>query len=201
MKSPLSRSRLAIILLSVCPLLSAQDGRQQYVSDIINLSIREQPSNSAGTIGTVRSGERVTVLEVLGPESFARIRDQNGREGWVTARYLSDEPAARDQLQELRRALAAAEAETRELREQLQQAEARLEQAAPALALAGENESLRAAVAEAERQAATVLEHYNQQRAERQLLVTGAALIAVGVILGLLLPWLGRSRRRRYGDL
>lgn len=195
-------SRLAtVFILSVSSALSAQDGRPQYVSDVINLSIRDQPSNNAGTIGTVRSGERITVLEVLGPESFARIRDQNGREGWVTARYLTDEPAARDQLQALRRTLAAAEADARQLREQLQQAEARLGAAAPALALAGENEALRAAVAEAEQQTATVMQRYNQQRAERQLLVTGAALLSLGIVLGLLLPWLGRSRRRRYGEL
>jgi SH3 domain protein len=202
LKPSLSISRCATAcLLVVSPLLGAQEGRQQYVSDVIQLSIREQPSNSAGSIGTVRSGEQVTVLEVLGPESFARIRDRNGREGWVTARYLSDEPAAREQLQAVQRTLAAAEAETQQLRTQLQQAEARLAEAAPALALAGENEALRAAVADAEQQAATVLERYNQQRAERQLLVTGAALLSFGVLLGLLLPWLGRARRRRYGDL
>lgn len=195
-------TRLAtLLLMGASATLSAQDGRSQYVSDVIHLSIRERPSNGAATLGTVRSGERVTVLEVLGPESFARIRDADGLEGWVTARYLSDEPAARLQLEALQRAQAVDQAEIQDLRQQLEAAAARLAAAAPALELASENERLRATVAEAEQQAATVLKRYDQQRAERQLLVTGAALVALGILLGLLLPWLGRSRRRRYGDL
>lgn len=38
------------------------------------------------------------------------------------------------------------------------------------------------------------------ERSKRRTLVTGAALVLGGMLLGRLLPWVFRGRRRRYGD-
>jgi SH3 domain protein len=89
-----------LVLLSVllaAPVAMAQTGgRQQYISDEITVSIREQPRNDATVTGALKSGARVTLLESLGEESFARIRTADGREGWITARFLTSQPVARE---------------------------------------------------------------------------------------------------------
>jgi SH3 domain protein len=132
---------LLLALVMAWP-VSAQE-RQQYISDVITLTLRDGPRNDATYLGTVKSGDRVTLLESLGPESFARVRTADGREGWVTARYLTNEPAARTALDDLRRELNEARSRIRELENQLGTAQSELEKARPALELAGHNDQLR----------------------------------------------------------
>ena len=116
-------SAVAALSLSVVLSAAAED---LFVSDVINLSIRERPANDAGVIGQVSSGESVEVLESLGPQSFTRIRDANGREGWVTSRYLTPEPAARVQLEKAEAALAKSNRALSTLQVEFEAAQARL---------------------------------------------------------------------------
>ena len=69
-------------------------------------------------------------------------------------------------------------------------------------------ERLRAAQRELEAELKTQREEleqslaaYDAERARQRTLVTGAALVGGGVLLGLLLPVLARRRRRGYSDL
>ena len=137
----------AVAALSLSVVLSAA-AEDLFVSDVINLSIRERPANDAGVIGQVSSGESVEVLESLGPQSFTRIRDANGREGWVTSRYLTSEPAARVQLEKAEAALAKSNRALSTLQVEFEAAQARLVDAASALELADENEQLKSVITE-----------------------------------------------------
>lgn len=190
------------VSLSFLPCLAfAQQGsRQQYISDNISVTVREAPRNDAPSLGAVTSGARVTVLQSLGPESFARIRTGDGRTGWITARYLSSEPAAKDRLESAEKQLAEARARIDSLQRELASAQERLVQAEPAFKMAGDNERLRASLAEQEQAARAMQERYDAEKARRRTLVTGAALVGGGVLIGLVLPWLGRGKRRRYSD-
>lgn len=190
---------LALLLALSSPVIAQE--RQQYIDDSITVTIRDAPRGDAAYLGTVRSGDRVAVLESLGTQSFAHIRTADGREGWITARFLTDRPAARDALDGVRRELAQAQARIRELERDLGKAQADLQQARPALDLAQENERLRAEIAGLQRASEDVRRRFNEQRARRQTLLTGAGLVGGGVLLGLLLQWLGRNtRRRHWGD-
>src|ERR1700746_3057110 len=91
-----------LALALAAPLAVAQgDLRPHYISDDVTVSLRDQPGTDAPTQGTVRSGDRVTVLQSQGAGSFARVRTADGREGWLPERYLADTPAARDRLDTL----------------------------------------------------------------------------------------------------
>ncbi|MFC4250048.1 TIGR04211 family SH3 domain-containing protein [Sinimarinibacterium flocculans] len=190
-----------LLLLSVLLAPVHAQERTQYVSDVISLTLRDGPANDATYLGTIKSGDRVTLLESLGEQSFARIRTEDGREAWVTARYLSDEPAARDLLDGVRRELADARSRIRELEAQLADAQSSLAQARPALELAGENDQLREQIDALQRSAQEAEQRFNEHKARRRTMLTGAALVGAGTLFGLILPWMLRSsRRRRWGD-
>jgi SH3 domain protein len=196
--SPFSIPLLLAAVLS--PALHAAE-KTQYIDDEISVTVRDAPRNDAGYLGVVRSGDRVTVLESLGPESFARVRTDSGTEGWITARFLSDDPAAKDQLGSTQQALNTAEGRIKELEQALSQAQGSLDKARPALELAQDNDRLKGEIAELQRASEEVKARYNEQKARRKTMLTSAGLVGVGVLCGLILPWLGRTgRRRRYGD-
>lgn len=187
-------------LLVASPALAQTGGQQQYISDEISVSIREAPRNDAPALGIIKSGARVTVLETLGAESFARIRTSDGRTGWITARFLTAQPAAATRLTQTREELDAAKLQLRNLESELAAAKSQLSKARPAFELSQENERLQAAIGEHERTAADLQLRYDAARQQRKTLLTGASLLSGGVILGLLLPWLLRSGRRRRSD-
>lgn len=197
----MNRSLLSLALLIAAPLVHAQSGTTQFVSDDIAVVLREAPRNDAGSLGSLRSGQKVTVLESLGPDSFARVRTADGREGWMTARYLSAQPAAKDRVTQMKADLDAAQSQIKSLQDQLKAAQAQLDQARPAFELAQDNTRLKAELAAREQAGAALQQQFDQERARRATMLTGAGLLSGGVVLGLLLPWLLRSRRRRrYGD-
>jgi len=182
-------------------LATAQTGRQYYISDDITVTLRDEPRNDAPPAGTLKSGARVTVLQSLGPESFARVRTPEGREGWMTARFLSTQPAAKERYVEAQQALDAARKRIETLERELNAAQQQLGLAKPAFELARENDTLKTSIAELQQANAGIKQRYDAERARRKTLVTGAALIGGGVLLGLLLPWIGSGRKkRRYGD-
>ncbi|MFT4045125.1 MAG: TIGR04211 family SH3 domain-containing protein [Solimonas sp.] len=201
----MNRTLLLSALLLAAPLAYAQSnsssGNAQYISDDVSVVLREQPSNDGAPVGSLHSGDKVTVLESLGAQSFARVRTSDGREGWMTARYLSPQPAAKDRLQKMKSDLDAAQNEIKSLQDQLKSAQAQLEKARPAFELSQDNDRLKTELAAKERATDAAMQKYDQARVQRATLLTGAGLLAGGVMVGLLLPWLLQNRRRRrYGD-
>src|SRR5581483_3768456 len=184
----------ASAVLLCLPTAMAQ-GRQQYISDEISVTIRQKPSNDAESLGSVKSGMKVTVLESLGADSFARIRTADGREGWITARFITDQPAAKEQLASLKQQLDQAHSQAQSLQQDLSAAQQQLAKARPALEMAGENEKLNAAIAQREQQVGELEQQYDAEKARRQTLLTGAVLVAAGIFIGLVLPWMGGRKK------
>ena len=75
---------IAIFLLTT--IAYAQD---LYVIDKLQITFRTGPGNDRKIISLLNSGQKVDVLEPDG--DWARVRLQNGKEGWVLLRYLTSE--------------------------------------------------------------------------------------------------------------
>lgn len=197
----MTRTLFLFSALLVPALVSAQSGRPQYISDDITVTLRQQPRNDAPPVGTLKSGAKVSLLESLGPESFARIRTADGREGWVTSRFVSSQPAAKERAQQAQASLDEAQKKVQNLERELTAAQQQLGLAKPAFELQRENESLKAAIASLEQEKAAIGQRFDVERAKRRTLIAGGSLVGVGILLGLLLPWIGGGRKkRRYGD-
>lgn len=205
---------LALLLLPAWAIAQ----KQQYINDEITVSLRDGPRNDATFLGLLKSGDAVTVLENLGEQSFARVRTADGREGWVTARFLSDEPAAASLLADARAGLDKAQARIGSLERELEQARAQPKSAAPAQTpppaarqpvtllqpdaeLTRQNAMLRAQLEELQRRAQSAPPSGSaQEQNPRELMFTGATLLGIGVVLGMLLQWLAARRRRHWSD-
>jgi len=185
---------LALLLASTA--IAAAEGKAQYITDEITATMREGPRNDATIKANLKSGTRITVIESLGPDSFAHVKTDDGKEGWIPARFIAGEPAAKDRLNALQAELTQTRTHVRDLEAELAQAKETVARAGPALQMAEENQKLKEQMAQKEREGAELQERFSEQQAWRRNIITGAALVGGGVIIGLLLPALGRRRRR-----
>lgn len=191
--------RLVIGLLALLPMLAAAE--TGYVTDRLMLGLHQAEDTSDRPFRSLESGTRFEVLSR--DRLYARVRLEDGTEGYVKAAYVVYEPPAKLIVNE-------AQAEAERLSAEL--AEAKAAFAEPAAVI----DSLKAETAalESELEAATAradeLAEENaryQSRAERYQYslpytwVGGA--IAVCLIAGFLagLWWVDRSSRKRHGGI
>ncbi|MDN3650428.1 TIGR04211 family SH3 domain-containing protein [Reinekea marina] len=196
-----------------------------WLSDNLWVNVRTGPSNEFRVLKTVQSGTRMEVLEKPEDGDFYRVRTENGLEGWIPSRYLIDEPTGRllaeslaaekaqlqQQLESIEKKyndlaadkgdvkgeLSSLRASNAELTKELNRIKAisenaiNLDQQYQLLAEENAKLSNELDVAIAENIA-------NKEFNDNTMLYTGAALVILGLVLGILLPRV-TARRRRDG--
>lgn len=218
------KTKWAIGLLCI-GIAQAAAAETVWVSDQFEVMLRTGPSTSNAIERMLPSGAALEVLERDDDAGYAKVRTAAGTEGWVLTRYLMNEPSAREQLAALTKRLTNANAEGSSLTSQLgairgeydsaQQQIATLEKdkkkleeelaeikrtAANVLSINDQNKDLRDQLAAAEIRADT-LEQQNREltaQTTRYWFMTGAAVLLVGVLLGIWLPRVRWQRRSRY---
>ena len=218
------KTRWAIGLLCL-GLVQTAGAETVWVSDQFEVMLRTGPSTSNAIERMLPSGTALEVLERDDDAGYARVRTAAGTEGWVLTRYLMNEPSAREQLTQLTKRLTNANAQGSSLTSQLgairgeydsaKQQIATLEKdkkkledelaeikrtAANVLSIDSQNKDLRDKLAEAEMRA-DGFEQQNRElttQATRYWFMTGAAVLVVGVLLGIWLPRIRWQRRSRY---
>lgn len=88
-------------LSSVAQEEAAPEPQRRYVSDKLVLNVYAEQEQGGGRIATIQTGDSVDQLERVGKE--ARVRLDDGREGWVGANYLTSDAPATVRLRELER--------------------------------------------------------------------------------------------------
>lgn len=191
----------AVVALLMLSFVSSAE-QTRYIDGHRTLALREAPSSDGTLITFLETGQQMELLESLGPQSYARVRLPDGREGWLPHRFLTDEAPASMQLARAEEALTAERRRVADLEGEVSSLQQQLERAAPALELADQNEALEAQLAEREAELERSLSAYDAERARQRTLMIGGMLVGGGVLFGLILPVLARSRQRRgYGDL
>ena len=97
MKKQLKR----LILIGICLVFSAAAGlaESMYISDKLKVTVRRGPSTEYKILDIAESGERVEILET--GEEWTLVRLENGKEGYVTSRYLVAGPTHAIRLEQL----------------------------------------------------------------------------------------------------
>jgi SH3 domain protein len=201
----------------------AQAQETRYVTDQYEFNLRSGESTRYKIIRQLPSGTPLTVLSINKSSGYARVRTENGLTGYILLRYLQDQPAARDELEDMRARLAELQQEPDKLAARLSALQASYEQLQQdAARLKREKQDLEAELAEIRHAAANAveidrerrqlqervsslllqvdqLEHRNLElnnQTKQQWFLIGGGVLGGGILLGLILPNL-RLRRRR----
>lgn len=186
----------------------------RYIVDQAKLPMRAGQSTSHKIVRMLPSGAAVELLE-QSTEGYARIRTSDGREGWILSRYLMKAPAARDRLEKieqelsrlgaLKKSKATAERSLRQLKAENSRLDKELnllrKTASEASVMVEENRSLRVEADEAKRalrEFQIETDDVTNQAHQRWFLLGGGAVL-IGVLLGLLLPYVRPRRKKRWG--
>jgi SH3 domain protein len=116
-----------------------------FVTDELSLRLQAAPEESSQVLGSLRSGDRLELLEKSG--FFALVKTEDGKQGWAKAAYLISERPARARLQEMeaelttlragvepiQKELASARQQSRELGQKLETSEQALGERTAAL--------------------------------------------------------------------
>lgn len=216
---------LAALLLAL--LAQSVAAQTRYVSDEFEITLRTGPSTANQIIRMLESGTQLEMLEQDPDSGYTRVRTLGGTEGWVISRYLMAEPAARDQLADMRqrletirnqsgdlgaqlddltRAKQEAEARIRTLEAENKQLEAELAEirrtASNVLGINAENNALREQLSTAEVQIAALQQENGElaSRRNRDWFIAGAAVLLAGVLVGIIVPRIRWRKRSRWSD-
>ncbi|MCG7602003.1 SH3 domain-containing protein [Halomonas sp. McH1-25] len=191
----------ACLTLSLAALDSqAQDVR--WVADDLETYVRSGPTNEYRIVGTLTSGDEVTVLETQG--DYTRVRAPNGDEVWIESDQLQAERSVSDRVPELQARTETLSARLEGIDEEwqsrvatmtetLKQREARIAE------LERRNAELNQQTSQAEDRIRGLQARLDTQ--EQDLLMRyfmyGGGVAGAGLIVGLLVPHLPRRRNKR----
>ena len=219
--------RTFLLLIGLCLLLPVQaHATNKYVSDELRITLRTGQGNQHKIIKTLTSGEKLEVLEET-DTGYTMVRLEDGTEGWVRTQYLSDTPVARDKLASATRKLEKLTETNKLLREeldnlkktqgQLESEHAKLksryagtskeladlsEVAARPKQLATENRNLRKQFEQINDELVLVKQENQvlKDRSERQWFIAGAAVLVIGMIIGLIIPKFRFQKKDNWGS-
>jgi SH3 domain protein len=198
-----------------------------WVTDEFEVMMRKGKDNGQSIIRQLKSGTRVEVLEVDKDAGYSKVRVSSGAEGWVLTRYLKSAPTARLRLPELEQRMQRSDKQRAELnqelssvkkeRQQLQgeltelqsnnrsvqgQLERVTELSADTIRVDDQNRQLQQRLIESEREIEelTYTNDKLSSRADREWFLIGGAVLAVGLLLGLILPRINWRKKSSWSD-
>ena len=199
--------RAVLAAVALFPL--AATAETLYVIDRLVVGLRAEPSEVGAVVKSVETGTALEVLERDGTR--VRVREPQGGEGWIDARYLAPQPPSRAQITELQseikrlRAEAARPAAKADSAPKIAQLETELAQANAKLGQAqAELDQTRAALADARRapkeQRSGQAPPYDTGSPSIFIwLMAGFAMLGIGFGAGVW--WVRESIRRRMGGM
>ncbi|MGL4270284.1 MAG: TIGR04211 family SH3 domain-containing protein [Plesiomonas sp.] len=201
----MSRLSTKIAALLVAALtLPAYANETRYVSDELQAYVHSGPSTQYRILGTLNAGDTVTLNSVNVATGFAQVTDSKGRQVWLPENQLSTSPSLRVRVPEL-------EAQVKELTAKLSTIDADWQQRTRDMqakvnrsdsdmaVLQGENERLKADLQQAKDKIQTLNTHLDSEKREilMRWFIYGGGVAGAGLLLGLLLPHLIPTRRRK----
>ena len=214
-----------ILLLGIfnTSVLHAQQ-ETRYIRDILYVAIRESQDNGSEIVRAgLTSGTPLKLLEETSDGVYSRVATADGEQGWIQTQYLSEEPAAKDLLDQARARAAAMEKERNELAASYSELETRFAETSNKLDQLSQHNKQQ--MTELERvkslsgNAVQLDREYKQLLSEKQALenrmlaittensqlksrmenndfLNGALAVFLGVIITLVVPRLWPSRRK-----
>ena len=201
--TPLKHFTLAACLLaSASPHAEDAASSARWVSDNLNTYVRSGPTNGYRIVGTLKSGQKVTLLQTSG--DYSQVRGEGGDAVWIANSDLQEVPGQAERLPQLEQKVAELSSELegindtwktriqgmqetldsrKTLIDELQTARSALD-----IELSRANSELRELQAQLGEESQQVMMRY---------MVYGGGIAGAGLLAGLILPTMLRVRRKR----
>ncbi len=180
---------VGLLLLSPSLLAVGQAG---YISDKVYLYLHGGPGTQFRILGSIEAGQAISTLgETQG--DYTKIIDHKGREGWVETKMVSRQKSFREQLPEV-------QAELEKTKSELEQALNTGENSAQQLSkLKSDLDRAQRdlATASSERDNATSKLASIEKNERFQMWQEGGIIAAIGLLIGVILVYLPRPRRKK----
>ncbi|GLS83206.1 TIGR04211 family SH3 domain-containing protein [Paraferrimonas haliotis] len=193
------KTALALMFIGSASLTSMSAvAADAYISDNVYVYLQAGPSNQYRILGTIETGQKITLLNET-QNDYVKIRDHKGREGWLPSEYVSNSESFRYQVSNANSAKEAADAKAQQAQQALNELQTVKSD------LDSELSQTKAELAKTKRSLAAALE--SQQVAEKALADVrndeefamwreGGMIAGVGIILGLIIAYLPKPRKR-----
>ncbi|MBE5254001.1 TIGR04211 family SH3 domain-containing protein [Mixta mediterraneensis] len=193
-----------ITLLALSALAPAHADEKRYISDELSTWVRSGPGDQYRLLGKLNAGEEVQLLQTNNDTNYGQIRDAEGRTTWIPLSQLSARPSLRTRVPQL-------EQQVKDLTDKLgnidnswnqRTSEMQNKVAKSDSVIAGlkdENQKLKneLIVAQKKVSAANVQLDDKQRTIIMQWFMYGGGVLGVGLLLGLLLPHMIPSRKKK----
>lgn len=193
---------ITLFALSVSTLAHAEEKR--YVSDELNTWVRSGPGDNYRLVGTVNAGEEVVLLQTNEASNYAQVRDSSGRTAWIPLKELNTQPSLRTRVPELENQVKTLTDKLNNIDNTWNQRTADMQQKVAGSdgvinSLKEENQKLKneLIVAQKKVNAANLQLDDKQRTIIMQWFMYGGGVLGVGLVLGLVLPHLIPSRKRK----
>lgn len=219
---------LCLLLVAIPVLLPSVSSAQttRYVSDELEITMRNGQGLEFGIRKMLKSGTELTVLE-NDPSGYSKVRTNEGVEGWVLSRYLTNNPSARDQLAAKEQRIANLELEITGLKEEIVQLSSQTSEAddqnmslketaqrlskelddlrrtaSNAVALENENRQLKERLQQIDHEIQSIVIENNtlKDNDAKNWFLIGAAVLFGGMLIGLILPSLRVRKKSSWGN-
>lgn len=217
-------ARVALFLLFASVFAASAQAATKYVSDDLSINLRRGAGNEFRIIELLKAGQKVDVLDSA--SGWSRVRTTQGEIGFVLSRFLSNDPAAREQVAAMQKQVAQLQEENADQKEELAQAlhgsselgklkkdlvsenkslKQQLERikstSANAVRISNENQKFREQILSMQSDVERLRHENKSLQSRREGMKIGALVLVVGIIIGLVLPMFRRRSRNNWDSL
>jgi len=190
----------AMAMLLMLGVFSVAQAETVYVAERIRIGLRAEVVETSAVVKTVETGTPLEVIERF--DKLARVRDPQGTEGWIEARYLTPDPPARLQFTKLQEDLAKSRTQAAEAQAQLKKAQSTLAEQAEKIKELEKNAADRPAAAPAAIKATPpVTPNVANAGSGFSYLWLGISFAMLGIGFAAGVRWLRESIRKRSGGM
>ena len=214
-----------LLLLSISIFVTEAQAATKYVNDNLTITVRSGQGNEHKIIKTISTGDKVDVLEEFPDTGYVRATLNDGTEGWILSRYLTDKPVAKDLLERVEKRYEQLKQKYDESTEELKTLKAEFskinrdsasvskdykalqdrmerinEVAAKPILLDKENRELKEQNVTLTNEM-QLIKQENQilkDRSDRDWFIAGGGVMVIGILLGIVLPKLRSSKKSSW---
>ncbi|EPF6161336.1 TIGR04211 family SH3 domain-containing protein [Citrobacter sedlakii] len=191
---------LTLLALSATAVSHAEEMR--YVSDELSTWVRSGPGDNYRLVGTMNAGEQVTLLQT--DNNYGQVKDSTGRTAWIPLKELNTSPSLRTRVPDLENQVKTLTDKLTNIDTTWNQRTADMQQKVAQSdsvinGLKEENQKLKneLIVAQKKVSAANLQLDDKQRTIIMQWFMYGGGVLGLGLLLGLVLPHMIPSRKRK----